>query len=76
MKEEMRFRVRKTGKEFEALVANDNLLEVWIKIQRWYLLAKGRPAPPTREGLKQTSNLREDLYRRRPPERKPLPILL
>ena len=34
LKEDRRFRVRKVGEEIESLVANDELREVWSKIQR------------------------------------------
>ena len=46
----------------------DDLREAWSKIQRCYQLDKVDPDPHTIEFLEQTSNLREDLYRRCPPE--------
>ena len=36
LKEDMRCRVRKAGEGIKSLVANDQLREAWIKIQRWY----------------------------------------
>ena len=57
-------------------MANDQLREAWSKIQSWYQVAKGHRDPPNREGLEQISTLREDLYRQRPPEGEPIPILL
>ena len=50
--------------------------EAWIKIQRWYREAKDKQVTPTREGLEHTSTLGEDIYRRRPQEGEPIPILL
>ena len=49
--------------------------EVWGQIQLWYRQAKDHPPPSTREGLEHTSTLREDIYRRRPPEGVPISIL-
>ena len=54
----------------------DDLREAWSKIQRCYQLDKVDPDPHTIEFLEQTSNLREDLYRRCPPEGGALPILV
>ena len=76
LKEDRRYRVRKAGEEIETLVESAQTREVWINIQRWYLQEKGHPTPPTREGLEHDSTLREDLYRRRPPEGEAIPILV
>ena len=45
-------------------------------MQSWYQEAKGHQTPPTRDVLKQTSNLRGDLYRQLPLEGEPMPILV
>ena len=57
-------------------MADDQLREVWSKIQMWYQEAKGHQTPPTIEGLEYTSTLSEDLFRRRPPEGEATPILV
>ena len=64
------------GEEIEALLADDQTREAWIKIQRWYQQANGHPTSPTREVLEYTSTLREDLYRRHPPEGDAIQILV
>ena len=76
MKEDRRFRVRRAGEEIDSIVAKYQLREAWSKTQSWYQEANGHRDPPTSEQLEQTSNLREDLYRRRPLEGEPLPILV
>ena len=38
--------------------------------------SQGTPPPPTREIMKHTSILREDIYRRRQPEGETIPIML
>ena len=54
----------KTGADIEALVEADQMREAWSKIHRWFQQAKGHTTTLNREGLEQTSTLREDLYRR------------
>ena len=56
------------------LVATSQTREAWSNIQRWYIKSKGHPISPTREVLDHISTLREDLYRRRPPFNKVIPI--
>ena len=41
LRKESRYRVRKVGEEIKELVVNDQLREVWNKIQRWYQEYKG-----------------------------------
>ena len=76
LEEYRRGRVSMTGADIEALVKADQMREVWSKIQRWFNQAKGHPPPLTREGLERTSTLREDIYRRCPPEGEEIPILV
>ena len=63
-----------SGADFEVLVATSQTREAWSNIQRWYIKSKGHPISPTREVLDHISTLREDLYRRRPPFNKVIPI--
>ena len=51
----------------DALITVGHTREAWSKIQVWYRQAKLHLTPPTREGLEHTSDLREELYRWRPP---------
>ena len=60
----------------ETLVEADQTREVWNKIQSCHLQAKVHPTSPTKEGLEHTSTLREDLYRRLPPEGAEILILV
>ena len=76
MKEERIYRVGKAGEEIKELVANNKTREAWRKIKRWYQEVNSCQAHPTREGMEQNSTLQEDIYRRRPPEGEPIPILL
>ena len=50
-REDRRCRVSKEGEEIESLVENDQLREVWSKIQRCYREAKGHLTTPAIEGL-------------------------
>ena len=50
--------------------------EAWSKIHRCYRKENVHPTTPTREGLEQTSTLREDIYRRRPQEGEAIPVLV
>ena len=36
LREDRRFKVRKSGEEIKSLVENDQMQEAWNKIQRWY----------------------------------------
>ena len=76
LREDSRSRVRKARRGGESLVVNNQLREAWSNIHRQYQKFKGHRAPPTIKGLEHTSTLREDLYRRRPPEGGPIPILV
>ena len=64
------------GEDIDALVLKDQVREAWSKTQRWYQEAKGHRVYPTSEQLDQTSTLRENLYRQRPPEGEIIPILV
>ena len=66
----------KAGEEIKELVANNKTREAWRKIKRWYQEVNSCQAHPTREGMEQNSTLQEDIYRRRPPEGEPIPILV
>ena len=66
----------KVGGCINSLVDNDQLREVRIKIQRCYKESKGHQYPPDIEVMEQNSTLQDDMYRRRPPEVEPIPILL
>ena len=57
-------------------MANDQLREVWIKMQIWYRESNGQQDSPNREGLEYTSTLREDLYRWLPLEGEPIAIMV
>ena len=50
--------------------------EAWDTIHRWYRKDKENPPHPTGEGLEKTSDIREELYRWRPPEGAPIRILV
>ena len=76
LNEDRKIRMRRAGEEIKALMSNNQVKEAWSKTQRWYREAKGHRVPPTSEHLDQTSNLREDLYRHRPPEGERIPILI
>ena len=52
----------KAGVDTEVIVALDQKREAHRKIQRWYQQSKGHPTPPTREGMDNTSILKENLY--------------
>ena len=68
LNEDSRSRVRRAEDDIESVVGGDQLREAWSKTQMCYREAKGHQAPPISEQLEQTSTLREDIYRRRPPE--------
>ena len=76
LQEDRRRRVSKAGEDIEDLLVADHMREAWRNIHRCYQKAKEHPTPPTRKGTEQTSTLREDLYRWRPPEGKAIPILV
>ena len=54
----------------------NQVIYAWSKTKRWYREAKEHQVPPTSEQLDQTSTLREDLYRHRPPEDESITILV
>ena len=65
-----------TGTNIKALLTEGKTREAWGTIKRWYHKTKYHPPPPTMEGLDHNSTLREDLYRQRPPEFVPVPIIV
>ena len=58
------------------LMAADQMQEAWNRISQWYRHVIGRQAQLPRESLDRIMTEREDIYRCRPPEGLPVPILV
>ena len=76
LQEDRRWRVSKMGENIEVLLTSVHTREAWDIIQRWYQKSKYHPTLPTIEEMDHTSTLREELYRRHPPEGASILILV
>ena len=64
------------GENIEALPSVGKTRGFWGTIQIWQWNTKDHPHPTTGEGLENTSDLREELYRYIPPEDAPILVLV